>query len=394
MLDKIYVTGLGVVTPIGIDVESYWKNLCAGESNFTRLEPIYPSLKPNFIAGRISAERRLDIKARAPKCTGPQVPDSSLYAVDAALQAIADAGLQPGCAELRNALVCVGNNEAEADILDQLVEGIPVNWHSNIYSSHAVSDNVARAIGSFGPSMTIHNTCASANIALETALRMMNAGIVSTSVIGGGDAFSKKVWSGFYMLNALGAEQCRPFSKLRRFITISEGAAFLVLQNRKHVGEYQSPYAELISTASNNDALHPTNPDINSVTQCHKKLLDSAGVEAKDIGGIYAHGTGTKANDAVEASIFSEYFPNSAVSAIKGTIGHMMATAGAIGAVSACLSLRDQIMPPTNILPEDFEYQFNLITRQMEMKNNLKYIQNNAFGFGGNNAITLFGKVT
>ncbi|EQB99733.1 hypothetical protein LGZ99_15070 [Photorhabdus temperata] len=394
MLDKIYVTGLGVVTPIGIDVESYWQKLCAGESNFTRLEPVYSAMKPNFVAGKISAGPRMDIKARAPKCTGAQVPDSSLYAVDAALQAIADAGLTPGCAELRNALVCVGNNEAEADILDQLVEGIPVNWNANIYSSHAVSDNVARAIGSSGPSMTIHNTCASANIALETALRMMKAGIVSTSVIGGGDAFSKKVWSGFYMLNALGAEQCRPFSQLRRFITISEGAAFLVLQNRKQVGEYQSPYAELIATASNNDALHPTNLDINSVTQCHEKLLNSAGLAARDIDGIYAHGTGTKANDAVEASIFSEYFPSSVVSAIKGTIGHMMATAGAIGAVSACLSLRDQIMPPTNILRKDYEYQFNLITHDMEIKHNLRYVQNNAFGFGGNNAITLFGRVT
>lgn len=387
-MSKILVSGLGAVTPIGLDVAGFWSALNAGRPNFIPLDPIYPGMKPSLLAGRIGATGRAVLKRRAPACTGPNVPDSSLYAVDAALQAIADAGLQPGAPALRHALVCVGNNEAEADILDRMLEGDDEGWRDHPYSSHAIADNVARAVGSHGPAMCFHNTCASANVALEFALRMLRSGAVTTAVVGGGDAFSKKVWSGFHTLNALGEQACKPFATDRRYITIAEGAAFLVLQSASELTS--RPYAELLAVASNNDASHPTNPDLAGVAACHQRVLEQASLQAGDICGIYAHGTGTKANDLVEGTIFSHDYRAASVTAIKGTIGHMMATAGAIGAVGACLSLRHQWMPPTNIDPHKREYDFDLVTQNGGLARRLVHVQNNSFGFGGNNAISVF----
>ncbi|UMZ11892.1 hypothetical protein I9018_31240 [Pseudomonas sp. MPFS] len=387
-MSTIYVSGLGAVTPIGIDVAQFWSALIHGQSNFIAQAPVYPGMKPNFQAGRIDNTQKALLKQRAPDATGPNVPDSSLYAVDAAMQAITDAGLSAGSAALRNALVCVGNNEAEADILDRLVEGDDEGWRNNTYSSHSIAQNVARAIGSVGPALCFHNTCASANVALEFALRMLDCGAVDTAVVGGGDAFSKKVWSGFYTLKALGEQQCKPFSRDRRHITISEGGAFVVLQRAEDV--VSSPYAQLLAVASNNDAAHPTNPDLTGVSACHQRVLQQAGLQAGDISAIFAHGTGTRANDLTESTIFGRTYTSSSVTAIKGTVGHMMATAGAIGAVASCLSLRNQLLPPTNIDPESFEYDFDLVTQPGGVSRSLKYVQNNSFGFGGNNAISIF----
>lgn len=249
---------------------------------------------------------------------------------------------------------------------------------------------MSTAIGSGGPAYTIHNTCASGNVALEVALRMLRSGAIKTAVIGGGDVFAKKVWSGFHTLHALGPERCRPFSAARRFITIAEGGAFLVLQAHDSKLSTVSAYAELIAAASNNDASHPTKPDLQGVTDCHLSVLRQSGLRGDEIDAVFAHGTGTKANDAVEAAIFSQHYPRASITAIKGTVGHLMATAGALGALASCLALKHQQLPPTQITDEEFEFEFDLVTGTSARNKPLTYVQNNSFGFGGNNAITLF----
>lgn len=389
-MTRVLVTGLGVVSPIGIGTDRFWSALCYKRSNFGAMDAVYPGMKPGFLAGRLSSEDRSSVMDRARRPCSGTVPDASLFAIDAALQALAAAGLAPGDRALRSALVCVGNNEAEADLLDELVEGRRERWDTHTYSSHAVAFNVADAIGSNGPVLTVHNTCASGNVALEIALRLFRRGQITTAVVGGGDAFSKKVWSGFYLLNALGPERCRPFSAKRRFITISEGAAFMVLQADDLVACSSEPYAELLAVVSNNDAKHPTNPDHAGVRRCHDRLLEQAGLVAPQVDAIFAHGTGTRANDMVEGRICSEHYPHAAVTAIKGTVGHLMATAGAIGSVASCLALRHQLIPPTNIDPDECEYPIDLITATGGEPRSLRYVQSNAFGFGGNNAIALF----
>lgn len=388
-MKQVFVTGLGVVSPIGVNVEAFWQALCAGIDHFTASAPVYHGMKAGYMTSRLSADDRAKVTSELADFP-VTLPDSSAFAVHAARQAIRDAGLIPGDDALRDALVCIGNNEAEADLLDEFVEGQRARWDRHTYSSHAIARAVSMAVGSSGPAYTVHNTCASGNVALEVALRMLRSGAVKTAVIGGGDVFAKKVWSGFHTLNALGPERCRPFSVSRRFITIAEGGAFLVLQAFDRGLAKPSAYAELIAAASNNDASHPTNPDLQGVTNCHLAVLRQSGLRGEEIDAVFAHGTGTKANDAIEATIFSQHYPRASVTAIKGTVGHLMATAGALGALASCLALKHQQLPPTQISDEEFEFDFDLVTGNVVRNKALTYVQNNSFGFGGNNAITLF----
>ncbi|MBD1228692.1 beta-ketoacyl synthase N-terminal-like domain-containing protein [Xenorhabdus griffiniae] len=382
-MHKVYVTGLGALTPFGEGVEVLWEALKEKRECFTPQPSFYPTMKGQFLAGRIPAELKLSLRSRF-----GDLPDSSLYALTAVEEAITHAGLSKGHELFRHAAVFAGNNEAQADILDESVEGDDSRWRRYGYSGYNVATDIRQFIRLSGPAMVVHNTCASANVALETALDAMRTGVITTAIVGAADAFSLKVWSGFYMLNALGVERCRPFSSKRRFITISEGAAFLILQREDTLLPGQKPLAELVAVASNNDARHPTNPDRARVQNCHEKVLKSAGLHAEDVDVIYAHGTGTKANDAVEAGIFSDAYPHARITAIKGTTGHMMATAGATGAVASCLTLVKQQVPPTNTT--DTEFDFNLITDGPDNSRPVRVVQNNAFGFGGNNAISLF----
>ncbi|MET9301297.1 beta-ketoacyl synthase N-terminal-like domain-containing protein [Micromonospora aurantiaca] len=384
------MTGLGAVTPVGVGTDRLWSALCDARSAFSAIDPVYPGMKPDFMTARLSGQDRAEVAGQVAEAVGRDLPDSSLFAVHAALQAIRDAGLSPGEPALRGALVCVGNNEAEADLLDELVDGQDSRWRGSVYSSYAVARNVATAIGSGGPAFTVHNTCASGNVALEIALRMLRSGAIETAVVGGGDVFSKKVWTGFNTLGALGPERCLPFSARRRYITIAEGAAFLVLRTHRTPPAGHEAYAELLAAASNNDAVHPTNPDPGGVLACHRRVMDQARLPDSAIDGIFAHGTGTRANDAVEAAIFTERFPTASVSAVKGTVGHLMASAGALGAVASCLAIRHQLLPPTNIDPAEFEYGFDLVMEGGGRRRELVHVLNNAFGFGGNNAIALF----
>lgn len=391
-MKRAIVTGLGVASPIGLSVEAFWQALCAGRRQFATTAPIFPGMKDGCIVSRLSQEDREKVALELPDAPAG-LPDSSAYALHAALQAVRDAGLTPGDAALRDALVCVGNSEGEADLLDELVDGRRERWERHRFASHSIASRIANAVGSRGPAYTIHNTCASGNIALQVALRMLRAGMVRTALIGGGDAFAKKVWTGFHTLNVVGQEPCRPFATSRRLITVAEGGAFLVLRVGDDVPTNAGAYAELCAAASNNDARHPTSPDVDGVSACHRLVAREAGICCEDIDAVFAHGTGTRANDAVEAAVFSQHYRGAAVTAMKGTVGHLMATAGVLGAVASCLALRDQIVPPTLIDPADFAFDFDLVMGEQPRAKSMAFVQNNSFGFGGNNAITLFNAV-
>lgn len=384
-MSDVLVTGLGVVTPLGRELEPVWSALMAGRPRFTPQSAIYLESTAGLLAGRVSED---DAHAIRDEVGPASFGDSSRYGIYAARRALSDAGIEPEALAGRRCAVVLGNNEAECDLLDEHLEGDDTRWRAASYSGHSIADNVARGLGVVGPSLVIHNTCASSNTALETAQRLITRGVVDLALVGGTDAFSKKVWIGFHSLRALGSAPCRPFARDRRFITISEGAAILVLQRAGSLGAHAKPYARLLGVSRSNDAHHPTQPRLEGVRACHERLF-GAGRSMAEVDLIYAHGTGTRANDAVEGELFETLYPSTtAVTAIKGTVGHMMATAGAIAAVSACLSLRHQQIPPTVISPDDFDFTFDLVTSPRTSP--LKLVQSNAFGFGGNNAIALF----
>lgn len=391
---RVFVIGLGIVSPAGLGVGAFWEDLCTARNHFQELEPLYAGMKPGTLGALVPQEARETALELVSPQTRARPRVASVFAEYAALEAITEAGLCPGDEALRSAVVCMGSSDGQADVLEDLVDGSRGLAETGGFNSYSLAEDVARAVGATGPAFTVHSTCASANVALSCAIEMLRAGIADTAIVGGCDPYSRKNIIGFSTLQAIGPAKCRPFGKDRRYVTPSEGAGVLVLQAERGLVEGRRPGAEVLAAAVNNDASHPTAPDRDGVAACHDLALDQAGLTADEIDAIFAHGTGSRANDAIEGSIFVERYPNAAITAIKGTIGHLMGAAGAAGAVAACLSLKHGLVPPTPIDREDVDLDLNLITGAPLSIPGLRHVQSNAFGFGGNNAISIFRSVS
>ncbi|GGY63453.1 beta-ketoacyl synthase N-terminal-like domain-containing protein [Streptomyces omiyaensis] len=390
---RIFVTGLGVISPAGAGTAPFWDDLCAARNRFTDLTPLYPGMKEGMLGGRVPKDAWDIALEQVREQTRARPRAASVFAEYAALEALRDAGLERGDDLVRDAVVCIGTSDGQADALEDLVAGRRDIAETGGFSSYSVTTDVAAAVGARGPAFTTQSTCASANVAVSSAMEMLRSGVADTAVVGGCDPYSEKNIIGFSSLQTIGAQRCRPFSTDRRYVTPSEGAGVLVLQTEDALRPGQRPYAELLATAISNDAGHPTAPDRGGVEACHRRALAEAGITADDVDAIFAHGTGSRANDTVEGGIFTELYPRAAVTAIKGTVGHLMGAAGAAGAVASCLTMRHRLVPPTAVDPEEVEGGLNLVTGAPLALPRLRYVQSNAFGFGGNNAISIFRNV-
>ncbi|MGW1293056.1 beta-ketoacyl synthase N-terminal-like domain-containing protein [Streptomyces sp. NPDC002533] len=390
---RIFVTGLGMISPAGAGTGPFWDDLCAARSRFTDLTPLYPGMKAGTLGGRVPKDAWDIALEQASEHTRAKPRAASVFAEYAAHEALRDAGLECGDDLVRNAVVCIGSSDGQADALEAVVGNRRDISETGGFSSYSIADDVATAVGSWGPAFTTQSTCASANVAISSAVEMLRSGVADTAVVGGCDPYSEKNIIGFSSLQAIGPTRCRPFSVDRRYVTPSEGAGILVLQTENTLQPGQQPYAEILATAINNDASHPTAPDRKGVEACHHRALAEAGITAADIDVIFAHGTGSRANDAVEGDIFTEVYPRAAVTAIKGTVGHLMGAAGAAGAVASCLALRHRLVPPTAVDATEVDGGVNLVTGVPLSMPTMRYVQNNAFGFGGNNAISVFRSV-
>ncbi|MEU2777910.1 beta-ketoacyl synthase N-terminal-like domain-containing protein [Streptomyces sp. NPDC007162] len=391
---RVFITGLGIISPAGAGAAPFWHDVCAGRNRFVELPPLYAGMKPGILGGRVPQEARETALAEVDAVTRERPRAASLFAEFAALEALRDAGLVPGGPALRNAVVCVGSSDGQAEALEDVVAGRRGIAETGGFSSYSIAQGVARTVGAAGPAYLLQSTCASANVALSCALEMLRAGVADTAVVGGCDPYSEKNIIGFNTLQAIGSTPCKPFTRSRRYVTPSEGAGMFVLQTERALRPDATPYAEVLATAVSNDASHPTAPDREGVAACHRRSLEEAGLKADDIDVIFAHGTGSRANDTIEGGIFAEQYPRAAVTAIKSTIGHLMGAAGAAGTVAACLALRHRLVPPTAVDADDVELDLNLVTGAPLAVPNLRHVQNNAFGFGGNNAISIFRSVS
>ena len=391
MSERIFITGLGAVSPSGLGVGRLWSDLLQGTQRFGPLDKLYAGMRSSTLGGRVPSDIKSHLLSSSRFGSGAGRRVASAFSEFAALEALRDAGIAAGDPMLDGALVCVGSSDGQADVVERVIAGEIELGSFEGFSSYSIAEDVSDGIGAGGLAFTAQSTCASANVALSTALEMLREGVADVAVVGGCDIYSAKNIIGFSSLQAIGAEPCKPFSSDRRYVTPSEGAGFLVLQVEGSLRPSQRVYAELLAVAVTNDASHPTAPDLGGVTACHERALREAGIAAADVDVIYAHGTGSRINDAIEGSIFVDQYPDAKVTAIKGTIGHLMGAAGAIGAIAACLTLSEGLVPPTVVGASPSDPAVNLVVGRSLQLEHPRYVQNNAFGFGGNNAIAIFG---
>jgi 3-oxoacyl-[acyl-carrier-protein] synthase II len=224
---------------------------------------------------------------------------------------------------------------------------------------------------------------------------LIKTGETDFMLCGGVDSLSRSALAGFYRVGAIAPEVCQPFDANRQGILTGEGAGLLFLESLASAESRGARiYAEILGYGTNCDAQHMTAPEPSSIAGCMRLAHSNAGISALDIDYICAHGTGTPLNDAVEAEAIREVFGNQPppTSAIKSMIGHTMGAASALGSIACALALHHGFMPPTiNIQTPDPKCGLDCVPNEARTAE-LKIVQNDGFAFGGNNAITIFGR--
>jgi 3-oxoacyl-[acyl-carrier-protein] synthase II len=397
---RVVITGLGVVTSIGVGADAFLDGLRAGRSG---VSPIRAFDTTGFAHANGCEVTDFDpapyLESLSPEETGR----ATQFSVAAARMALADAGLTPAAVQAARALVSVGTTDGESRDLDTLVAhqlgGGPDTPTEAALAARVpaarLSTSIVTELGlTDAEAVTIPTACAAGNYAIGYGFDAVRLGDVDIALCGGADAVCRKTFTGFYRLGTIAPAVCAPFDRGRTGILTGEGAGILILESLPAALKRGARiYAEVLGYGLTCDADHPVAPNQDSIARCIAAALRSAGVKPHEVDFISAHGTGTRANDITEAGAIRQVFPTPPPTvSIKSMIGHTMGAASALASAACALALREGFIPPTiNHVETDPECGLDCVPNQA-VNADLRIVQNNALAFGGNNAVLLLGR--
>jgi 3-oxoacyl-[acyl-carrier-protein] synthase II len=409
---RVVVTGLGLVTPLGADVETSWRNILAGRSGagpITRFDAsnqkcrIACEVKPASHEYGFDASKRVDHKIQR------QVDLFIVYGLDAAGQALEDAGLTDMPDEMKLRAGCsIGSGigglpgiETESLVLHEKGPGrvSPHFVHGRLIN--LISGQVSIKYGLMGPNHAVVTACSTGAHSIGDAARMIRDDDADIMVAGGAEATICPIGiAGFAQARALNMsfndrpeQASRPYDKDRDGFVMGEGAGVLVLEEYEHAkARGATIYAEVVGYGLSGDAYHVTapHPEGKGAENAMRMALRKAGLEPGDIDYINAHGTSTMA-DTIELAAARRVFGNdlggASMSSTKSAIGHLLGGAGAVESIFCILAIRDQIVPPTLNLdtPDEGTEGVDLVPHTAKERK-VRAVLNNSFGFGGTNA--------
>lgn len=393
MREKILITGLGVVSPLGQSIETYWQSLLYGQSVPASYSSLPIQLIPNTLYYGVS-----DWKCPIPWVSGINPGRASQFAIYAAHCALTDAGLLNNAA-LTSMGVSIGTAMGDYGLLEQAKLGEACVLPSDYFFFKA-SACVATHFDCTGPNLTASTACAAGAYAISMAVDMLHNGIANVMIAGGTDAYNRVGQACFNRLGAFDPVVCRPFSAERAGTLGGEGAAILVLEKESHFYARGGChyYAEIKGYGLSCDGHHITAPDPKG-THAEKALqraLHDAQLVPQNIDAIVAHGTGTVLNDEAEASVIQKVFSSGKneplICAIKSKLGHSGGAAGAFSCLTAALMVKHNIVPPVaNLDNKDPRCEINLTTEE-PVSMRLQNVLLSAYAFGGNNISIVIGK--
>lgn len=399
MKRRVVVTGLGVISSVGIGWQKFWESLLAGRSGITKIRYVDTADYPTQYGGEV---HDFDLLQFMPAAEARRLGRGAQMAIAATKLALEDAQwpLQQ-IAKLRTG-ICLGTTMADIQALEEanqkwVQEGEDHIRPSNAmqYPSCTMSANVARYFKLTGPNLMIPNACAAGNYAIGYAYDLLRLDRADVMVAGGADPFSRIAFTGFNRIFAIAPEKCQPFDKNRQGTLIGEGAGILVLEPLERAQQRGATiYAEILGYGLSCDAHHMTIPIVEGLVRVMQRAMRDAGIEAKDVSYVSAHGTGTPANDKAECSAIHEVFRGGTnvppVSSIKSMLGHTMGAASAIEAIACTLCCTYNHVPPTiGFVDRDFECDIDCVPNQSRPLK-VDVALNNSFAFGGNNACLVF----
>jgi 3-oxoacyl-[acyl-carrier-protein] synthase-1/3-oxoacyl-[acyl-carrier-protein] synthase II len=372
-MERVYIAGYGVASPAGITAGELFSTL---EKNETGLS----------LPGRLSLRQEPKPAGEVDLDVSLPMPRSQGLALRAAREALHGTGIIPGG-------IVLGGTTGGMDRTEQYLEEKCSD--PSRYEHHGlgeVASSLAREIGVTGPVITISNACASGTAALKLAMRLIQEGTCSAVLAGGADSICRLTYYGFNSLQLIDPEGARPFDRYRQGMTVSEGAAMLLLVSEEAALEKK---AELLGVGLSCDAYHPTapHPEGEGARAAMAAALDESGLAPGDVEYVNLHGTGTRDNDLSEGRAIRSLFGNQLplLSSIKGITGHTLAAAGALEAVVSTMVLERGFIP-ANYGFRDPDPQIGIRPVKEPLSRDVSVVLSNSFGFGGSNASALFAK--
>jgi len=409
---RVVVTGIGLVTPLGIGVEKTWQSLCEGKSGVGRITRFDPSELPSQIAAEV---KDFDPADFIEKKEIKKMDRFIQFGIAAAKMAVEDARLEITEAISERVGVYVGAGigglpAIESNHIKFLEGGIKklTPFFIPMVIINLVSGHIAIMVGAKGPNSAVVTACATGTHAIGDAFKIIQRGDADIMIAGGTEStISPLAVGGFCAMRALSVRNdepekaSRPFDAMRDGFVMGEGAGVVILEELTLAEKRGAKiYAEVCGYGMTGDAYHITSPAPEGVgaARCMNATLKDAGLSPDDISYINAHGTSTKFNDENESSAIKAVFGKTAydipVSSTKSMTGHLLGAAGGIEAVFSVLAIDRSVIPPTiNYEFPDPECDLDYVPNKSRASN-VDVALSNSFGFGGTNACILFRKFT
>jgi len=398
---RVVVTGLGVISSIGIGWEEFWKNLIAGKSGISKITSFDTSEYDRHYAGEI---KNFDPLKFIFKRKASRIGRSSQMAIAATKLTLEDSGLNVRELTNKRVGVCLGTTMGEPQIMEKLDERCIPNDIYEIgqidafsYPASNIASNVANEFKFNNHNLLFSNACSAGNYAIGVSYDLIRTQKSDYMIVGGSDAFSRIAFTGFSRLFAVAPEICQPFDKNRKGMIPGEGAGVLLLESLESaLNRDANIYAEILGYGLSCDARHMTNPSEKGIENAMKNAVNFSRINPQEIDYISAHGTGTIENDKTECRALKNFFNSTLgripVSSIKSMLGHTMGAASALEAIACCLVVKKGIIPPTiNIESQDPLCNINCVPNK-SLKETVNVAMNNSAAFGGNNASVILKK--
>ncbi|MDD5621861.1 MAG: beta-ketoacyl-ACP synthase II [Actinomycetota bacterium] len=400
---RVVVTGLGVMSALGLEIEKFWSNLISGKSGVSRIDRFDVEKIASKIAAQIKdfeSENYMDLKL------AKRMDRFAQFGVATAQNALVDSGLKIDSSNENEIGVYIGSGVGGLATLEQQYERLLHKGADKVSPfiipmmiSNMAAAQVSIMSGARGPVSTTTTACAAGSNSIGDAFEMIKRGIADVMIAGGAEAAITPLgMAGFSNMQALSRRNdepekaSRPFDRDRDGFVMGEGSGILILEELNHALRRDARiYCEIFGYGLSGEAYHITALEESgvNVARCMKNCLDEGGIGLEEVDHINAHGTSTLPNDVIETAAIKRCFGGHAyninINSTKSMVGHCLGASGAIEAVASVLAIRDNIIPPTiNLDNPDEKCDLNY-TAKVSQRREVNVALSNSMGFGGHN---------
>lgn len=408
-MKRVVITGMGAVTPVGNNLEDFWKAIKSGKNGITAVTRFDTEGFPCKMAGEV---KNFDATEYIDKKEARRMDRFTQFGIAAAKQAIADSGIDFDTVDLDRTGVIVGCGIGGMETLEDQHSALLNRGSSRVSPffipmmiPNILAGQIAILTGARGVNYVTVSACASGTNAVGEAFHAVRAGTLDIAFTGGAEAVvTPLAFAGFCSMKAMSTQTdpetaSRPFDKNRDGFVMGEGSGILILEELEHAKARGAKiYAEVVGYGASDDAYHITAPapDGTGGALAMQNAVDDAGIAAADVDYINAHGTSTDYNDKFETAAIKSVFGTHAyelkVSSTKSMTGHMLGAAGGVEAIVCAMALKDAFVPATiHYCEKDEECDLDYVPN-VGLEKEIHYALSNSFGFGGHNATILLKK--